>query len=157
MVEQTIRRCWCGLFLRFTLESDLTDSQLHSYVLPIMQGHYQISQFHIPREPVANETGDVAVADYIVISRRSRDRAGLRYQRRGIDENAHVANFVESESIMRVEREGFVNVFSYVQIRGSSTCYLFSFRIPRLRSELHSPALLDADSTRFEAPTSAES
>ena len=85
-----------------------------------MQGHFQISQFHIPREPVANETGDVAVADYIVISRRSRDRAGLRYQRRGLDEDAHAANFVESESIMRVEREGFVNVFSYVQIRGSS-------------------------------------
>lgn len=157
MVKQTICRCWCMLFLILTLELDLTDSQLHSYVLPIMQGHYQISQFHIPREPVANETGDVAVADYIVISRRSRDRAGLRYQRRGIDENAHVANFVESESIMRVEREGFVNVFSYVQIRGSSTCHQFSFRIFRLRSEFHSPALLDTDSSRSEASAFAES
>ncbi|KAF7974824.1 hypothetical protein HWV62_11181 [Athelia sp. TMB] len=101
------------------LSKPFVDAGLHSYVLPIMQGHFQISQFHIPREPVANETGDVAVADYIVISRRSRDRAGLRYQRRGLDEDAHTANFVESESIMRVEREGFVNVFSYVQIRGS--------------------------------------
>lgn len=39
-----------------------------------------------------------------------------------MDEEANVANFVESESVMRVEREGFVNVFSYVQIRGSSEC-----------------------------------
>ena len=46
----------------------------------------------------------------------------MRYQRRGVDEEANVANFVESESVMRVEREGFVNVFSYVQVRGSSEC-----------------------------------
>ena len=37
------------------------------------------------------------------MSRRSRDRAGLRYQRRGIDDTAHVANFVETETITRVD------------------------------------------------------
>ena len=37
------------------------------------------------------------------MSRRSRDRAGLRYQRRGIDDAAHVANFVETETITRVD------------------------------------------------------
>jgi phosphatidylinositol 4-phosphatase len=68
-----------------------------------MQGFYQISRFEVPREPVAQEEGDSAVVDYIIISRRSRDRAGLRYQRRGIDDDAHVANFVETETIMRVE------------------------------------------------------
>ena len=85
-----------------------------------MQGHYQISTIPIPREPVLHESGDFVLADYVVVSRRSRDRAGLRYQRRGVDEGAHVANFVQSESVMRVEREGSVNVFSFVQIRGSS-------------------------------------
>lgn len=39
----------------------------------------------------------------MVVSRRSRYRAGLRYQRRGIDDDANVANFVETETIMRVE------------------------------------------------------
>jgi hypothetical protein len=68
-----------------------------------MQGYYQIARFEIPREPVAQEVGDFALVDYIVISRRSRERAGLRYQRRGIDDDAHVANFVETETIMRVE------------------------------------------------------
>lgn len=102
-----------------------------------MQGFYQIASFNIAREPVASEEGDFAVVDYILVSRRSRDRAGLRYQRRGIDDDANVANFVETETIMRVEvssfchnafacladvsqREGFSNVFSHVQIRGSS-------------------------------------
>ena len=40
--------------------------------------------------------------DYLIISRRSKDRAGLRYQRRGVDDDAHVANFVETETIMQV-------------------------------------------------------
>lgn len=67
--------------------------QLHPYVLPIMQGYCQISSFVVESETV----------DYIVISRRSRDRAGLRYQRRGVDDDAHVANFVETETIVRVK------------------------------------------------------
>lgn len=68
-----------------------------------MQGFFQVSTFRILREPVASEEGDSVVVEYNVISRRSRDRAGLRYQRRGIDDDANVANFVETETVMRVE------------------------------------------------------
>lgn len=82
--------------------------QLHPYVLPIMQGYYQITNFRIPREPVAREEGTHALVDYIVVSRRSRDRAGLRYQRRGVDDEAHVANFVETEAITKVDVSSFV-------------------------------------------------
>ncbi|EKM55175.1 uncharacterized protein PHACADRAFT_184007 [Phanerochaete carnosa HHB-10118-sp] len=103
------------------LSKPLLDAGLHTFVLPIMQGFFQLAHFGIPREPEASEEGDVAVVDYILISRRSRDRAGLRFQRRGIDDDANIANFVETETIMRVEREGHQNVFSYVQTRGSST------------------------------------
>ena len=84
-------------------EIDTFRSQLHPYVLPIMQGFFQVSTFHIPREPVASEEGNTVLVEYNVISRRSRDRAGLRYQRRGIDDDANVANFVETETVMRVE------------------------------------------------------
>ncbi|KAH9843189.1 SacI homology domain-containing protein [Rhodofomes roseus] len=105
------------------LSRPFIDAGVHPYVLPIMQGYYQIASFHVPREPVASEEGDAALVDYAVVSRRSRDRAGLRYQRRGIDDDANVANFVETETIMRVEREGFSNVFSHVQIRGSIPLY----------------------------------
>ncbi|KAI0695707.1 SacI homology domain-containing protein [Cytidiella melzeri] len=101
------------------LSKPFVDAGLHSYVLPIMQGFFQIATFGIPREPEVTEEGDAALVDYALISRRSRDRAGLRYQRRGIDDDANVANFVETETVMRVEREGFQNVFSHVQIRGS--------------------------------------
>ncbi|TFK62545.1 hypothetical protein BDN72DRAFT_964483 [Pluteus cervinus] len=93
------------------------DAGLHSYVLPIMQGYFQISTFIMPADPELHDD-DIPV-DYIIISRRSRHRAGLRYQRRGIDDDAHVANFVETETIMRVQRLDAENVFSYVQIRGS--------------------------------------
>lgn len=31
------------------------------------------------------------------------DRAGLRYQRRGVDDDANVANFVETEAVVQIE------------------------------------------------------
>jgi len=43
---------------------------------------------------------------------RSRDRAGLRYQRRGIDDEGHVANMVETEMIVRAKVCGIVTAGS---------------------------------------------
>lgn len=100
-----------------SLSKPFIDAGLHSYVLPIMQGYYQVAHFAIPPDPVTHD--EEVLVDYILVSRRSRYRAGLRYQRRGIDDDANVANFVETETIMRVERLGGENIFSYVQIRGS--------------------------------------
>ncbi|EJD44199.1 hypothetical protein AURDEDRAFT_145215 [Auricularia subglabra TFB-10046 SS5] len=137
-----------------SMSQPFVDAGLHPYVLPIMQGYIQVSQFAVPApesgpvlgtrvsdspeptdevaaevaEPVTEpkapelpegEPESVVSVDYIIISRRSRDRAGLRYQRRGIDEDANVANFVETEAILRIQRDGTDNVFSYLQIRGS--------------------------------------
>ncbi|KAJ8078947.1 hypothetical protein PM082_013231 [Marasmius tenuissimus] len=99
------------------LSKPLIDAGLHSYILPIMQGYYQAAAFVMPSEEISHDA-ELAV-DYVLISRRSRDRAGLRYQRRGVDDDAHVANFVETETVMRIKREGIINVFSYIQIRGS--------------------------------------
>lgn len=66
-----------------------------------MQGFCQTTHFNIPADDLTVEH-DVSV-DYIIISRRSRNRPGLRYQRRGIDDDAHVANFVETETILRAD------------------------------------------------------
>ena len=66
-----------------------------------MQGYCQISQFNIPSDPAVSD--EDSLVDYMIISRRSRYRPGLRYQRRGIDDAAQVANFVETETIMRIE------------------------------------------------------
>ncbi|EGN95512.1 hypothetical protein SERLA73DRAFT_113095 [Serpula lacrymans var. lacrymans S7.3] len=101
------------------LSKPFVDAGLHSYVLPIMQGYCQFSKFDLPADPTVRKDEHIAPIDYIIISRRSRDRAGLRYQRRGVDDESRVANFVETETIMRVQRNGISNVFSYVQIRGS--------------------------------------
>jgi hypothetical protein len=51
-----------------------------------------------------------------VISRQSSRRAGTRFNSRGIDDDGHVANFVETETILWVA-PGIV--FSYAQVRGS--------------------------------------
>ena len=68
-----------------------------------MQGFYQIAAFAIPKDLSNQDSGNLVIVDFIVISRRSRDRAGLRYQRRGIDDDANAANFVETETIMRID------------------------------------------------------
>jgi len=56
-----------------------------------------------------------------LISRRSAKRAGLRYLRRGVDEEGHVANEVETEQILSytdpVSRS--TKVQSFLQLRGS--------------------------------------
>ncbi|KAH9001323.1 SacI homology domain-containing protein [Lactarius akahatsu] len=101
------------------LSKPLTDAGLHPYVLPLVQGFFQIASFSIPLDPELSEAGDTTRVEYIIMSRRSRDRAGLRYQRRGVDDEAHVANFVETETVTRLDRENTTNIFSYVQIRGS--------------------------------------
>lgn len=52
-----------------------------------------------------------------IISRRSIRRAGLRYLRRGVDDQGHTANSVETEQLLSTEN--WDHVFSYLQIRGS--------------------------------------
>ncbi len=55
-----------------------------------------------------------------IISRRSVMRPGLRYLRRGIDEQGHTANSVETEQILsRVSWASTDRVYSFTQFRGS--------------------------------------
>lgn len=58
--------------------------------------------------PGANST-------YTLVSRRGRHRQGPRYLRRGVDEAGDVANFVETESVLRLG----ARLFSHQQVRGS--------------------------------------
>ncbi|KAI1495042.1 SacI homology domain-containing protein [Biscogniauxia mediterranea] len=55
-----------------------------------------------------------------VISRRSVKRAGLRYLRRGIDDEGYTANSVETEQILSTPSwDPSSKIYSFVQIRGS--------------------------------------
>lgn len=83
--------------------------ELHAWILPIMQGYVQAEHCEI----------DDQVFDFIIISRRSRERPGLRYQRRGINEQGAVANYVETEQILSIKIDDSNHNVSFVQVRGS--------------------------------------
>lgn len=74
-----------------------------------------------------------------LISRRSIQRAGLRYLRRGVDELGNTANFVETEQILSDPAwDPSKKIYSWVQIRGSIPIYFsqspYSFKpIPQLQ------------------------
>lgn len=61
--------------------------------------------------------------EMLVISRRSIERPGLRYQRRGVNTVGGVANFVETEFILSTRLAQQTHLTSYVQIRGSIPLY----------------------------------
>ena len=71
-----------------------------------------------------------------LISRRSVERAGLRYLRRGVDDNGHVANSVETEQLLSTPSFS-PKTYSFVQIRGSIPVFFsqtpYSFKpVPQL-------------------------
>eukprot|EP00922_Rhytidocystis_sp_ex-Travisia-forbesii_P039242 GHVS01058395.1.p1 GENE.GHVS01058395.1~~GHVS01058395.1.p1 ORF type:complete len:1152 (-),score=117.00 GHVS01058395.1:1462-4917(-) len=78
-----------------------------SWIVPIMQGH--ISYARMDRNGSSLEL--------LLICRRSCKRGGTRYNNRGIDDNGFVANFAESEQLVRLNaKQGWC---SLMQIRGS--------------------------------------
>jgi hypothetical protein len=106
------------------------------YILPVMFGMLEIQSTRIKSTPLT----------IVLITRRSRHRAGTRYFSRGIDEQGHVSNFNETEQIVILNDStsgmgGFaggggiqngkagasggkeVQIMSYVQTRGSVPIY----------------------------------
>jgi hypothetical protein len=74
-----------------------------------------------------------------LISRRSVQRAGLRYLRRGVDDEGHTANGVETEQILSdPEWNPSSKLHSFVQIRGSIPVFFsqspYSFKpVPQIQ------------------------
>lgn len=115
------------------------------YVLPVMQGFIGQRAFSVrkpqtasppindPVEPrLKSDSADLALVkhtegaggtqEYLLtlISRRSVERSGLRYLRRGIDENGNTANAVETEQILSTpDWDSSTPISSFVQFRGS--------------------------------------
>lgn len=94
------------LLLNFTSS---TSENLNRYLLPLLHGFVQIETMYLHNVKV----------DYILISRRSAWRAGVRLYSRGIDASGAVANYVETEA-MAIYNSRLV---SYVQSRGSAPIY----------------------------------
>ncbi|KAL5049585.1 hypothetical protein BDW71DRAFT_151180 [Aspergillus fruticulosus] len=136
---------------------------MHYFALPLVQGFVGQSEFTVSaKNDPSSETepsearvlGEKQEAEgaktagekrnYLLtlISRRSVKRPGLRYLRRGVDDDGNTANTVETEQILSVpDWDPSHNVYSYLQLRGSIPLYFsqspYSFKpVPVLH---HSP------------------
>ncbi|XP_041866393.1 phosphatidylinositide phosphatase SAC2 isoform X2 [Melanotaenia boesemani] len=100
------------------------------WVIPIIQGFVQVEELVVNYNETSDEERsspetppkEITCVDDIhprftvaLISRRSRNRAGMRYKRRGVDTEGHVANYVETEQLIHVHS----HTLSFVQTRGS--------------------------------------
>ncbi|KAI9373118.1 SacI homology domain-containing protein [Aspergillus egyptiacus] len=117
----------------------------HHLILPLIQGFVGQSEFTIAAKPnpsspetntearilgakeeaeAAQAPGDKRNFLLTLISRRSVKRPGLRYLRRGVDDDGNTANSVETEQILSVpDWDPSRNIYSYLQVRGSIPLY----------------------------------
>nr|AAI39690.1 Si:ch211-222e23.8 protein [Danio rerio] len=95
------RFMWNGNLLR----EIIAQPELHKFAFPVIHG------FIVMKPCCINGK----VFEWIIISRRSCFRAGVRYYVRGIDSEGHAANFVETEQIVQFNNARA----SFVQTRGS--------------------------------------
>ncbi|KAI4816178.1 hypothetical protein E4T44_10583, partial [Aureobasidium sp. EXF-8845] len=136
-------------FWNHNLTEPLVEAGQHNLVLPVIQGFIGQRAFTIDaaenaenkivdakqeasevvkvqedaQKENASTTDDKSQAKELLltlISRRSVKRAGLRYLRRGIDDDGNVANNVETEQILATPSWSTKDkVFSFLQVRGS--------------------------------------
>ena len=99
-----------SFYWNMELSRDLISQGIDTqWLVPIVQGFVGI-------ERVVFQDSTIALA---LISRRSCDRTGTRYNCRGVDEEGNVANYVETEQVVIVGDK----TFAYVQVRGSIPIY----------------------------------
>jgi hypothetical protein len=128
-------------FWNRNLLSPIIDAGHSNFALPLLQGFvgqraFSITQTDgetdqvidpadIPLQDMKapkDDPSDTKTKDFFLtlISRRSVKRAGLRYLRRGIDDDGNVANYVETEQILSPQDwDPAKKTYSLVQIRGS--------------------------------------
>ncbi|KAF8915801.1 DNase I-like protein [Mucidula mucida] len=85
--------------------------QCHFIILAI-QGYVGINSMALPMPPT---DGKPSIATLCLISRLGSKRAGTRFNTRGVDDDGHCANFVETEILFSTDQ----HCVSYVQVRGS--------------------------------------
>ena len=104
--ESADRRFYWNL----AMYKDLIEQGIESrFYLPIVQGfvtHTAVLQMEMP-------------TTLVLVSRRSCQRAGTRYNARGVDDEGNVGNFVETEQIVYARD----TLFAYVQTRGSAPVF----------------------------------
>lgn len=147
------------------LMNPFIDAGQDSLVLPLIQGFVGQREFAIARssgpgnDTVVSKDGEQASSEapseptkhgflLTLISRRSIKRAGLRYLRRGVDDEGFVANNVETEQILSSKSwSPTEKAFSLVQTRGSMP--LFFSQSPYSFKPL--PVMFGSDATNQAA------
>eukprot|EP00041_Stephanoeca_diplocostata_P029622 m.880958 g.880958 ORF g.880958 m.880958 type:complete len:612 (+) comp23593_c0_seq30:190-2025(+) len=125
------RFCWN----QYILKGLARHPEFSRYLLPVICGFVAVSHS-------ANVNG--RNLQFTLISRRSVQRTGTRFNRRGIDRAGNVANFVETEQITQIDNEYHL---AFVQVRGSIP--LFWGQTPTLRYK--PPIEFYPDNTASEA------
>lgn len=124
------------------LISPFIESNQHCFVLPLLQGFVGQQAFtagglkpevdaavsssmemkDMSESGIASSLHESQARNFLLtlISRRSIKRAGLRYLRRGVDEEGNTANCVETEQILSdSEWNASSKAYSFMQLRGS--------------------------------------
>ncbi len=86
------------------------NNSISQFIFPVVYGYLGITQSTLNNTKI----------EFVILTRRSRFRAGTRYFRRGIDEFGNVANFNETEQILIVNNK---EIYSFLQTRGSVPIY----------------------------------
>jgi len=135
------------------LSTELLEAHADEFIIPVMNGYVFQAHQRIKGHDVT----------FVLISRRSHERTGKRFVTRGLDEEGHAANFVETEQIVFVTDPLDMNstrVASFVETRGSIPV-LWEQPVtlkytPRIHFQLHGNAVDptdDAARKKFEVAT----
>lgn len=96
----------------------------HTEAFESLESVLKADEAQSPQETSANDAECQQAFLLTLISRRSTKRSGLRYLRRGIDDNGNCANSVETEQILSSPTwDPATKYRSFVQIRGSIPLY----------------------------------
>ena len=116
---------------------DMEDTRAYNWITPFIQGYIELQECKLDTGEADDFYSDFENQDNMlnnmgrpmlqpvnqlpqyytiaIISRRSRHRAGTRYKRRGVNEEGHVANYVETEQILLYHHYAL----SFLLVRGS--------------------------------------
>lgn len=144
-LSDTLADAAAQYFWNRKLGARFLDSGFSHFLTPVLQGFVGQREFILSKSPsshqdimeVKPEAGDGTKGDpplptndsrqsflLTLISRRSTKRSGLRYLRRGIDDEGNCANFVETEQILSAaDWDSSVKIRTFLQIRGSIPLY----------------------------------
>ncbi|CAK7893625.1 phosphatidylinositol-3-phosphatase Sac1p [[Candida] anglica] len=130
---------------RYLCEDLIAASVDQHFITPAIYGYFKSHPIQAP---------DHRTFEFALLTRRSVNRAGTRYFRRGIDDEGNVANFNETEQILTSTSKGSNadQIFSFLQIRGSVPVYWAEINNLKYKPNLviSSKPALEATSKHFQ-------